>query len=115
MVGSILKTSNVLFSNFIGPPDPVMSFKTKAFSPLTLQLTWTPVLSNIPFNYSISITNKDNITDIIMSNQNTTQCLFKANQEDTCQKYNFTIKTINDAGSSKLSETLIVPIPNGKW
>ena len=115
MVGSILKTINVLFSNFLGPPDPVMSFSARAFSPLTLQLTWTPVLSNIPFDYSISITSKDNITDIIILDQNTTQYLFKANQEDTCQKYNFTIKTVNDAGSSELSETLTVPIPNGKW
>ena len=90
---------------FLGPPDPVMSFSAKAFSPLTLQLTWTPVLfhhSHIPFNYSISITNKDNITDTIILDQNTTQYLFKANQEDTCQKYNFTIKTINDAGSSEV-------------
>ena len=92
-----------------------MNFKNKAFSPLTLQLTWTPVLSNIPFNYSISITNKDNITDIIIIDQNTTHYLFNANQEDTCQKYNFTIKTVNDAGSSEVSEILTVPIPNGKF
>ena len=116
MVGSILKTSNVLSSNFLGPPDPVMSFSAKAFSPLTLQLTWTPLHhSQIPFNYSISITNKDNIIDTIILDQNTTQYLFKANQEDTCQKYKFTIKTVNDAGSSEVSETLTVPIPNGKW
>ena len=104
-----------MYHLFVGPPDPVISFLAKTFSLLTLQLTWTPVLSNIPFNYSISITNKDNITDIIILDQNTTQYLFKANQEDTCQKYNFTIKTVNDAGSSEVSKTLTVPIPNGEW
>ena len=71
-------------------------------------------MSNIPFNYSISITNRDNITDIIILDHIATHYLFKANQEDTCQKYNFTIKTINDAGSSEVSETLTVPIPNGE-
>ena len=118
MVGSILMTINVLFLNFLGPPDHVMSFSAKAFSPLTLQLTWTPVLfhhSHIPFNYSISITSKDNITDIIILDQNTLQYLFTANQEDTCQKYNFTIKTVNKAGSSEVSKTLTVPIPSGEF
>ena len=104
-----------MYHLFLGPPDPVMNFSAKTFSSLTLQLVWTPVLSNIPFNYSISINNKDNITDIIILDQNTIQYLFKANQEDTCQKYNFTIKTVNDAGSSEVSETLTVPIPNGEW
>ena len=77
-----------MYHLFLGPSDLVMGLSAKAFSPLTLQLTWTPVLSNIPFNYSISITNRDNITDTIILDQNTTQYLFKVNQEDTCQKYN---------------------------
>ena len=100
---------------FVGPPDPVMNFSAKTFSSLTLQLVWTPVLPNIPFNYSISITNKNNTNDTVILDQNTAQYLFKANQEDTCQKYNFTIKTVNDAGSSEVSEILTVPIPNGEF
>ena len=99
----------------LGPPDPIMNFTAKAFSPLTIQLTWTPVLSNIPFNYNISITNKDSITDIIVLDEKTTHYLYKANKGDTCQKYNFTIKTVNDAGSSEVSEILTVPIPNGEF
>lgn len=100
----------------LGPTNPVVGFNYSISGIHSFNLSWTPISSLFPFNYSISIrpTASNATIENVLLNQNMTSYIYKGNTSLECEEYNFTIRTVNGAGNSE-SEVLTLTLPDGEF
>ena len=98
----------------IGPPDPVSSFTYAVAGIHSFNLSWTPISSSFPFNYTIDIVSAAS-SDTINLDRTTTDYVYKVDDPSkSCEEYNFTIRGVNEAGYSGESEVLTLTLPDGE-
>ena len=98
----------------IGPPDPVSSFTYAIAGIHSFNLSWSPISSSFPFNYTIDIVSAAS-SDAINLDRATTDYVYKVDDPNkSCEEYNFTIHGVNEAGYSGESEVLTLTLPDGE-
>ena len=98
----------------IGPPDPVSNFTYAVAGIHSFNFSWSPIGSSFPFNYTIDIVSAAS-SESIMFDRTATDYVYKVdNPSLSCEKYNFTVRGVNEAGFSGESEVLTLTLPDGE-